>query len=129
MRDISLYLGAHIKLGDSRLNVRTYTYSLSPPGKCSCPFLKSPWTLGMFSTLIPNPMPSALLVPIFNFWNTYMPPLPRIHGLDHARRYLLSAAGNFDIQVDLDKKEGPIHDFAWSPNSKEFGVMYGCKVV
>jgi len=22
-------------------------------------------------------------------------------------------------------KEGPIHDFAWSPNSKEFGVIYG----
>ena len=42
--------------------------------------------------------------------------------------YLLSAAGNFDIRIDLDK-EGPIHDFAWSPNSKEFGVVYGCKVV
>jgi uncharacterized protein with WD repeat len=23
-------------------------------------------------------------------------------------------------------KEGPIHDFGWSPNSKEFGVIYGC---
>ncbi|SRR5713226_5662016 len=42
--------------------------------------------------------------------------------------YLLSAAGNFDIRIDLDK-EGPIHDFTWSPNSKEFGVVYGCKVV
>jgi translation initiation factor 2A len=42
--------------------------------------------------------------------------------------YLLSAAGNFDVRIDLDK-EGPIHDFAWSPNSKEFGVVYGCKVV
>jgi translation initiation factor 2A len=42
--------------------------------------------------------------------------------------HLLSAAGNFDIRIDLDK-EGPIHDFAWSPNSKEFGVVYGCKVV
>lgn len=39
--------------------------------------------------------------------------------------YLLSAAGNFDCRVTLDK-EGPIHDFAWSPNSKEFGVVYGC---
>ncbi|KAG7086328.1 hypothetical protein E1B28_002291 [Marasmius oreades] len=38
--------------------------------------------------------------------------------------YLLSAAGNFDCRVSLDK-EGPIHDFAWSPNSKEFGVVYG----
>ncbi|KAN0107285.1 translation initiation factor eIF-2A [Russula decolorans] len=38
--------------------------------------------------------------------------------------YLLSAAGNFDIRIDLDK-EGPIHDFTWSPNSKEFGVVYG----
>ena len=40
--------------------------------------------------------------------------------------YLLSAAGNFDCRVTLDK-EGPIHDFAWSPNSKEFGVVYGCE--
>lgn len=39
--------------------------------------------------------------------------------------YLLSAAGNFDCRVTLDK-EGPIHDFCWSPNSKEFGVVYGC---
>jgi translation initiation factor 2A len=38
--------------------------------------------------------------------------------------YLLSASGNFDCRVTLDK-EGPIHDFAWSPNSKEFGVVYG----
>ncbi|KIY51856.1 translation initiation factor eIF-2A [Fistulina hepatica ATCC 64428] len=38
--------------------------------------------------------------------------------------YLLSATGNFDCRVTLDK-EGPIHDFAWSPNSKEFGVVYG----
>ncbi|KAF8333939.1 eukaryotic translation initiation factor eIF2A-domain-containing protein [Cantharellus anzutake] len=38
--------------------------------------------------------------------------------------YLLSASGNFDCRVTLDK-EGPIHDFAWSPNSKEFGVIYG----
>ncbi|KAG9016368.1 hypothetical protein FRB90_003118 [Tulasnella sp. 427] len=38
--------------------------------------------------------------------------------------YLLSAAGNFDCRVTLDK-EGPIHDFTWSPNSKEFGVIYG----
>ncbi|KAF7315000.1 Eukaryotic translation initiation factor 2A [Mycena indigotica] len=38
--------------------------------------------------------------------------------------YLLSAAGNFDCKVTLDK-DGPIHDFAWSPTSKEFGVVYG----
>ncbi|KAF8061786.1 eukaryotic translation initiation factor eIF2A-domain-containing protein [Lyophyllum atratum] len=38
--------------------------------------------------------------------------------------YLLSAAGNFDCRITLDK-DGPIHDFAWSPNSKEFGVVYG----
>ncbi|GJJ11775.1 hypothetical protein Clacol_006013 [Clathrus columnatus] len=38
--------------------------------------------------------------------------------------YLLSAAGNFDCRVTLDK-DGPISDFAWSPNSKEFGVVYG----
>ena len=41
--------------------------------------------------------------------------------------YLLSAAGNFDCRVSLDK-EGPIHDVAWAPNSKEFGVVYGCKL-
>lgn len=40
---------------------------------------------------------------------------------------LLSAAGNFDCRISLDK-DGPIHDFAWSSNSKEFGVVYGCKV-
>ncbi|KAH9915267.1 translation initiation factor eIF-2A [Epithele typhae] len=38
--------------------------------------------------------------------------------------YLLSAAGNFDCRVTLDK-EGPVHDFTWSPNSKEFSVVYG----
>ncbi|KAG9007380.1 hypothetical protein FRB94_014407 [Tulasnella sp. JGI-2019a] len=38
--------------------------------------------------------------------------------------YLLSSAGNFDCRVTLDK-EGPIHDFGWSPNSKEFAVTYG----
>lgn len=41
--------------------------------------------------------------------------------------YLLSAVGQFDGRVTLDK-EGPIHDFAWSPNSKEFGVVYGCEL-
>ena len=40
--------------------------------------------------------------------------------------YLLSASGTFDCRVTLDK-EGPVHDFAWSPNSKEFAVTYGCK--
>lgn len=40
--------------------------------------------------------------------------------------YLLSASGTFDCRVTLDK-EGPVHDFAWSPNSKEFGVVYGCE--
>jgi translation initiation factor 2A len=57
--------------------------------------------------------------------------------------YLLSAAGNFDSRIVLGKslfvvpkatiseedpfvdKEGPIHDFAWNPNSKEFCVVYG----
>ncbi|KAK0625335.1 eukaryotic translation initiation factor eIF2A-domain-containing protein [Bombardia bombarda] len=38
--------------------------------------------------------------------------------------YLLSANGAFDARVTLDK-EGPIHDVAWSPNSKEFAVIYG----
>ncbi|KAF8744506.1 Eukaryotic translation initiation factor 2A, partial [Rhizoctonia solani] len=38
--------------------------------------------------------------------------------------YFLSAKGDFDCRVTLDK-EGPIHDFTWSPNSKEFGVIYG----
>ncbi|KAH8114226.1 translation initiation factor eIF-2A [Phellopilus nigrolimitatus] len=40
------------------------------------------------------------------------------------RLYLLSSSGNFDCQVAAPK-EGPIHDFAWSPNSKEFGVVCG----
>ncbi|KAM7207976.1 eukaryotic translation initiation factor 2A [Naviculisporaceae sp. PSN 640] len=38
--------------------------------------------------------------------------------------YLLSANGAFDARITLDK-EGPIHDVSWSPNSKEFGVVYG----
>jgi translation initiation factor 2A len=38
--------------------------------------------------------------------------------------YLLSANGSFDARISLDK-EGPIHDVSWSPNSKEFGVIYG----
>lgn len=42
------------------------------------------------------------------------------------RLYLLSAAGNFDCLV-ATPKEGPIHDYAWSPNSKEFSVVCGCK--
>lgn len=40
--------------------------------------------------------------------------------------YLLSAAGNFDLRLTLDR-EGGIHDFNWSPNSKEFVVIYGCR--
>ena len=57
--------------------------------------------------------------------------------------YLFSAKGGFDSRVDLGEyllprmrvfyfyanifkdKEGPIHDVSWSPNSKEFGVVYG----
>ncbi|KAI5817546.1 eukaryotic translation initiation factor eIF2A-domain-containing protein [Pyronema omphalodes] len=38
--------------------------------------------------------------------------------------YLMTVAGNYDCRVQLDK-EGPIHDVAWSPDSKEFGVVYG----
>ncbi|CEI69907.1 Eukaryotic translation initiation factor 2A [Fusarium venenatum] len=38
--------------------------------------------------------------------------------------YLLSTTGAFDARVSLDK-EGPIHDVSWSPNSREFGVVYG----
>ncbi|KAI2001718.1 hypothetical protein LOZ52_001865 [Ophidiomyces ophidiicola] len=37
--------------------------------------------------------------------------------------YVLGTDG-FDSRIDLDK-EGPIHDVTWSPNSKEFGVVYG----
>lgn len=38
--------------------------------------------------------------------------------------YMLSTRGDFDCRVGLDK-EGPIHDFEWSPNSREFIVLYG----
>ncbi|GAM83282.1 hypothetical protein ANO11243_012680 [Dothideomycetidae sp. 11243] len=38
--------------------------------------------------------------------------------------YILSANAGFDSRITLDK-EGPIHDVTWSPNSKEFGVVYG----
>lgn len=57
--------------------------------------------------------------------------------------YLLSANGGFDSRIELGMflgahvtlfqyilthcadKDGPIHDVTWSPNSKEFGVVYG----
>lgn len=39
--------------------------------------------------------------------------------------FLLSAAGNTEVRLTLDK-EGGIHDFNWSPTSKEFAVVYGC---
>ncbi|PKI85983.1 hypothetical protein MVES1_000158 [Malassezia vespertilionis] len=38
--------------------------------------------------------------------------------------YMLSARGDFDCRVELDK-EGPIHDFEWNPSSREFVVIYG----
>ncbi|KAG0166222.1 hypothetical protein DFQ28_007609 [Apophysomyces sp. BC1034] len=38
--------------------------------------------------------------------------------------YYLAVAGNFDCRVPLDK-EGPVHDVTWSPDSKEFIVVYG----
>ncbi|ORZ03752.1 eukaryotic translation initiation factor eIF2A-domain-containing protein [Syncephalastrum racemosum] len=38
--------------------------------------------------------------------------------------YYLAVAGNFDCRVPLDK-EGQVHDVTWSPNSKEFVVVYG----
>ncbi|KAL7750274.1 hypothetical protein RI367_004447 [Sorochytrium milnesiophthora] len=38
--------------------------------------------------------------------------------------YYLSTAGNYDCRVALDK-DGPVHDIAWSPNSKAFAVTYG----
>ena len=38
--------------------------------------------------------------------------------------YLMSASGDFDSRVAVDK-EGPIHDVTWSPNGKEFGLVYG----
>ncbi|RKP27986.1 eukaryotic translation initiation factor eIF2A-domain-containing protein [Syncephalis pseudoplumigaleata] len=38
--------------------------------------------------------------------------------------YYLAVSGNYDCRVTLDK-EGPVHDVAWSPNSKEFVVVYG----
>jgi len=38
--------------------------------------------------------------------------------------YLISLDGSYECKVQLDK-EGPIYDFAWNPNSREFGVVYG----
>jgi translation initiation factor 2A len=38
--------------------------------------------------------------------------------------YLLDTDGTMDARITLDK-EGPIHDFTWSPNSREFAVIYG----
>ncbi|KAJ1678774.1 hypothetical protein EV182_003381, partial [Spiromyces aspiralis] len=41
-----------------------------------------------------------------------------------SRLYFLATSGNFDCAISL-KKEGPIHDVAWSPVEKEFVVVYG----
>jgi translation initiation factor 2A len=38
--------------------------------------------------------------------------------------YYLSQSGNFDCRIDLDQP-GPIHDVTWSPNGREFVVVYG----
>ncbi|KAK9471203.1 eukaryotic translation initiation factor eIF2A-domain-containing protein [Dipodascopsis tothii] len=38
--------------------------------------------------------------------------------------YLTGITTNFDCRISLDK-EGPIYDVAWSPDSREFGVVYG----
>ncbi|KAL1923379.1 uncharacterized protein VTP21DRAFT_8359 [Calcarisporiella thermophila] len=38
--------------------------------------------------------------------------------------YFISVPRQYDARVTLDK-EGPIHDVAWSPTSKEFVVVYG----
>lgn len=38
--------------------------------------------------------------------------------------YMISSRGDFDCRVSLDK-EGPIHDFEWSGNGREFVVVYG----
>lgn len=38
--------------------------------------------------------------------------------------YYISGDGSFDCRVELDR-EGPIHDYAWSPLSNEFIVLYG----
>lgn len=38
--------------------------------------------------------------------------------------YLLGIAGSYDSRIHLER-EGAVHDFEWSPNSREFGVVYG----
>ncbi|ORX56481.1 eIF2A-domain-containing protein [Piromyces finnis] len=38
--------------------------------------------------------------------------------------YFLAIAGNYDCRVELETG-APIHDVAWSPNSREFIVIYG----
>ncbi|KAJ9125600.1 hypothetical protein QFC22_000562 [Naganishia vaughanmartiniae] len=38
--------------------------------------------------------------------------------------YLINLNGQYECKVTLEK-EGPIHDFVWNPNSREFAVTYG----
>lgn len=38
--------------------------------------------------------------------------------------YLLNSMDSFTTKVELEK-DGPIHDFSWSPSSKDFAVVYG----
>ncbi|KAG1728716.1 eukaryotic translation initiation factor eIF2A-domain-containing protein [Suillus paluster] len=42
---------------------------------------------------------------------------------DNSNKSYYGETGNFDFRVTLDK-ERPIHAVSWSPNSKEFGVVY-----
>ncbi|KAJ9100082.1 hypothetical protein QFC19_005762 [Naganishia cerealis] len=38
--------------------------------------------------------------------------------------YLINLNGQYECKVTVEK-EGPIHDFCWNPNSREFVVTYG----
>ncbi|MCO5599764.1 hypothetical protein L7F22_053871 [Adiantum nelumboides] len=38
--------------------------------------------------------------------------------------YMMSTRGDFDCRIALDK-EGPVHDFEWNPNGREFIAVYG----
>lgn len=67
-------------------------------------------------------------------WNTQGTALLFVTSTDHDKTgksyygetnlYMMSTRGDFDCRVALDK-EGPVHDFEWNPNGREFVVVYG----
>lgn len=137
------------------LNQPTHKYKVSDPKKPFKNFQISPGLNPSVAVFIPekNSSPSQVLIyniPYFQLptcsksffksercqlkWNSLGTALLALATTDHdtsnksyygeSNLYLLGIAGAYDSRIDL-KKEGPIHDFTWSPLAREFAVSYG----